>query len=145
MLNLKRAVITLLLLSVSSCSTSIHNKSSLYDVERVIDGDTIVLKGRDNPIRLACINTPEIAKPGQSLDTAEEGAYEAKEALERMLATSGNQVYLESFNYLSYNREVGFIRHSDDPTINLGLELVKQGHAELQSWHRGCNDVNIND
>lgn len=144
MLNIKFTGIALLSLAIASCSTSIPNKSSLYDVERVIDGDTIVLKGRDNPIRLACINTPEIAKYGEPLDTAEEGAYEAKEALERMLATSGNQVYFKSSNYFSYNREVGIILHSSDPLTNLGFELVKQGHAEFQSWHRGCQDINLN-
>lgn len=121
-------------------STALYS-SRLYKVERVIDGDTLVVKGMNNPIRLACINAPEIAKIGHPLNTAEEGAYEAKQALENMLATSANQIYIKSLGYLSYNRLVAHVYHKDDPKANIGVELVKRNYAEIQPWHKGCNNV----
>ncbi len=60
----------------------------LQDVERVIDGDTLVLE-RGEKVRLIGINTPELGHRG---DPDEPGARSARDALERLVQASGRRL-----------------------------------------------------
>ena len=123
----------------STVNSSASSNVKLHKVKRVIDGDTIILDN-DIRVRLACINTPEIASPGQSISTAEEGSYEAKTALEELIKESEREVYVQLLGFTSYNREIGHIFSSNRPHFNLGLELVNTGHADYHSRFEGCEN-----
>ena len=82
-------------------------------VERVIDGDTIIVGGES--VRLLGINSPE---------RGEQGFEEAKEFLEMILL--GKKVELEFGipKYDKYNRALAYV-HRDGANVN--LELVEEG------------------
>ena len=68
-------------------------KSNLYQVVKVIDGDTIVVKidGKDEVIRLIGINTPETVDPRRPVECfGREASDKAKEIL------TGKKVFLEA-------------------------------------------------
>jgi len=67
--------------------------AKLYAVQRVIDGDTIVLND-DIRVRLLSINAPELAKKGKKNSKNEPFALEAKKYLQDLIAQSNNLIYL---------------------------------------------------
>jgi micrococcal nuclease len=85
-------------------------------VERVIDGDTIVIENKTS-VRLLGINCPE---------KGEEYYLEAKEFLEREI--DGKNVRIERSGKDKYFRELGYI-FVDGRNIN--LELVEKGFANV--------------
>ena len=56
-------IIVLLLIFVIGCTSEIENITSLAVVERVVDGDTVVLNNSEK-VRFICVNTPEKNEDG---------------------------------------------------------------------------------
>jgi len=87
-----------------------------FVVERVIDGDTIVV-GNDTHVRLFGINTPE---------KGEKYYNEAKEFLEDLILNE--IIFLESFGKDKYYRELGVLFFEGK---NVNAEIVKNGFANV--------------
>ena len=96
-------------------------------VERVIDGDTIVLQGGEK-VRLCGINTPEIP-PHE-----EPGGIEAKEFVEN-LCPPGTEIGLDvddlcPTDYYGRTLAVVYLK-VDDVWTNLNVKLLHGGYAEV--------------
>jgi endonuclease YncB( thermonuclease family) len=96
-------------------------------VERVIDGDTIVLEGGER-VRLDGINTPEIGR------NEEPGGVEAKDFVENF-CPPGTEVGLD-VNDLGpkdrYGRTIAVVYVKvDNIWVNLNAEILRAGHAEI--------------
>lgn len=96
-------------------------------VERVIDGDTIVLEGGER-VRLDGIDAPEIGRNG------EPDGVEAKEFVEKF-CPSGTEVGLDVDDLKPkdrYGRTIAVVYVKvDNIWINLNAELLRAGHAEV--------------
>jgi hypothetical protein len=84
-------------------------------VERVIDGDTVVVNGTS--VRLLGINCPE---------RGEEFYVEAKEFLEDLVLSEEVKVYFGKDKFDKYKRKLGYV-FLDNKNVN--LELVSEGYA----------------
>lgn len=97
-------------------SVLINNFDSLEKgiIERVVDGDTLVVSGEK--VRLLGINSPEKGEAGYD---------EAKAFLEKF---NGTEVYLEygKEKYDLYKRKLAYVFYSGE---NLNLESVRQGYS----------------
>lgn len=82
-------------------------------VDRVIDGDTLVLQGQ--PVRLWGVNAPERRQPGGAA---------AKAALEAL--TAGQTIYCLWWGDRSWQRLVALCAAGGR---DLGLSLINSGHA----------------
>jgi len=96
-------------------------------VDRVIDGDTIVLQGGEE-VRFCGINTPEIG-PNEEL-----GGVEAKEFVEG-ICPSGTEIGLdvddlEPKDYYDRTLAVVYV-WVDGAWVNLNAELLRGGYAEV--------------
>ncbi len=93
-------------------------------VVRVVDGDTIrvVYKGREEPVRLLTINTPENGEPGFE---------EATEALRRLV--QGRHVLLE-FEKPGVEARDRYRRLLAYVFVNANVEMVRLGHSPF--WTR---------
>jgi len=106
-----------------------------YAVERVVDGDTIIidLDGERTRVRLKSIDTPESVHPNDDLNT-ESGVYVSdivKELLE------GTEVYLEyqPDDYTdTYGRTLAFVYLSDGQTM-VNAYLLEEGYATFESQY----------
>jgi len=98
-------------------------------VERVIDGDTIVLRGGER-VRLTGVDTPELNSDDQD---ERQRAQEAKQFVEELLP-SGETVWLKvdpAREQDRYGRTRAIVYVQDGSTwINLNEELVNRGLAE---------------
>jgi endonuclease YncB( thermonuclease family) len=101
-------------------------RSSREQVERVIDGDTLVLAGGER-VRLAGIDAPELreGKPGRTGPFPEPGAVEAARALKSMV--EGKLVGVERSGTDDYGRTLAAVRLPDG--TDAGAELVRRGLA----------------
>jgi endonuclease YncB( thermonuclease family) len=109
--------------AVNPQRVELNLQQPLYVVERVIDGDTIVVQ-HAGKVRLLGINTPEIAHR----DRAEEPlGKEAHQRLKQLL--DGNKVYLEFDQQRrdKYQRLLAHVRLEDDTNIN--ELLLREGLA----------------
>jgi len=97
------------------------DESEFLDVERIIDGDTIVVNNEDNDthIRLLGINTPE---------KGEKYYNEAKIYLSKLILNKTIKVEYGNEKYDKYQRTLGYV-FLDNKNIN--VELVKNGFANL--------------
>ena len=98
-------------------------------VVRVVDGDTIrvVYKGREEPVRLLTINTPEKGEPGFE---------EATEALGRLVVgdhEEGRDVLLE-FETPGVEARDRYGRLLAYVFVNVNVEMVRLGHSPF--WTR---------
>src|SRR4030067_3084667 len=92
-------------------------------VTRVIDGDTIVIKGNQK-VRLIGVDTPELHHPQKPV---QHFAREAKEFTQKMI--EGKQIKLE-YDWQrkdKYNRVLAYIYLEDGTFLN--LEIIKQGYG----------------
>ena len=95
----------------------------LLRVERVVDGDTVVLEGGDK-VRLIGINTPETVDPRRPVQ------WYGKEASARAKALlSGKRVRMEQDVEKKdrYGRTLGYLRLEDGTFVN--LRMVEEGYA----------------
>lgn len=107
---------------------TITEEKKLYDVVRIIDGDTIVLKinNKDESIRLIGINTPETKDPRKPVECfGYEATKKAKELLENQQVTLTKDPTQNTRD--KYGRLLGYIHTKDGLFFN--LEMVKQGYA----------------
>jgi len=99
--------------------------SGEYDVQRVIDGDTIVLAESDLRLRLQGIDTPETVKKNTPV---EPWGPEASDYTRKFLEASNWRVQLEidGESVDRYGRHLAFLWHNGRL---LNEELVQQGFA----------------
>ncbi len=105
----------------------------LYDVVKVVDGDTltIAIDGTNESVRLIGIDTPETKDPRKPVQCF------GQEATNKMTElVSGKQVMLEadavSGERDRYGRLLRYVRTPDGTFVN--LELVKQGYAHEYTY-----------
>jgi endonuclease YncB( thermonuclease family) len=91
----------------------IEDGFQFVQVERVIDGDTVVVNG--SSIRLLGINTPE---------KGEKYSSEAKEFLEKKVLNK--TIRLDSKGKDRYRRELAYLFNGNE---NINLEIVRNGYA----------------
>ncbi len=115
-----RILIAVLLFLIAS--TQLAHASALRHVERVIDGDTIVLDGGER-VRLIGIDTPEVHHPREPVQCY---GSEASDYLKQRL--EGQDVYLKYQEEKTdkYGRTLAFVYLGKD-LIN--MEMVKAGLA----------------
>jgi len=86
-------------------------------VERVIDGDTIVVEGKS--VRLLGINAPE---------RGEDFYEQAKEFLEMIILNKTVELKFSKEKYDKYNRKLAYLFYKEK---NVNLELVDEGFANF--------------
>ena len=121
---------TVIVSSVSEVSEpELHG---LYDVVRVVDGDTIIVNidGEETKVRFIGVDTPESVHPDKTKNS--ESGKEASEWTAELL--SGQQVYLEyDIDKIDdYGRTLAYVYLSDGKTM-VQEELIKSGMAELMT------------
>lgn len=114
----------LCLLLVSLHISSVSARES-YLVERVIDGDTIVLSNKQT-VRLLGINTPEIAYRGKTSDA---GALAAKEYFKKMLLKRRVHLEHDSERHDRYGRTLAQVFLVSGEHVN--LTMLQRGLATL--------------
>ncbi|MCK9568247.1 thermonuclease family protein [Candidatus Pacearchaeota archaeon] len=87
-----------------------------FTVQRVIDGDTIVV-GNDTHVRLFGINTPE---------KGEKYYDEAKKFIEDLIL--GKTIFIKSFGQDKYYRELGVVFLDDE---NINSKIIENGFANV--------------
>lgn len=107
---------------------STPTQRSLHQVTKVLDGDTIVLKGGER-VRLLGVNAPEIESRHRD---GEPGGMAAKEWLQKKI--QGRNVYLEHDRqkYDHYKRLLAHLYLPNGEHIN--LELVRKGLAVVNLY-----------
>ena len=104
----------------------------LYDVVRVVDGDTIIVDrdGKETRVRFIGVDTPESVNPDESLNT-EQGAIAADYTKELL---TGQQVYLEYDKERTdkYDRVLAYVYLSDGETM-VEEELLNSGMARTMT------------
>ncbi len=103
----------------------------LYNVVRVVDGDTIIvdIDGAETRVRLIGIDTPESVHPDDTLNS--ERGQVASDFTSALL--TGKQVYLEYDEEMTdkYGRTLAYVFLSDKTMIE--AELLKNGMAEVMT------------
>ena len=104
----------------------------LYDVVRVVDGDTIIVNidGEETKVRFIGVDTPESVHPDETKNS--KSGKEAYEWTAELLL--GQQVYLEYDidKTDDYGRTLAYVYLSDGKTM-VQEELIKSGMAELMT------------
>lgn len=104
-----------------------------FPVTRVVDGDTVrvLIEGRDTPVRLIGIDTPETVAPNRPVECA---GPEASVYAEQLM--SGQDVYLEldatQGAYDKYDRILAYVWRDDDLMVNLAM--LNAGLAEEYTY-----------
>ena len=116
--------------------------SELGIVERVIDGDTIVINGTS--VRLLGVNSPEQGEVGYA---------EGKEFLEMIILNKTVELRFGKEKYDKYDRKLAYIFYEEK---NVNLEIVNEGFAnvyilddrkyekELKNAWRNCVEKSVN-
>lgn len=99
-----------------------------YAVEKVYDGDTILLKNGQK-VRFLGVNTPEVA--GRHND-AEQGGEEAKAWLQQLLQHKKVRLEVDVEQQDKYQRTLAHVFTEDKQHVN--LELVRQGLATVNIY-----------
>lgn len=106
-------------------------KEGVYNVDRVVDGDTLLLSNGIR-VRLMGIDTPETVKPGSEVEPfGPEASAFTKEAVARV----GNRVYIrqDCDRFDKYGRNLAFVYLGESDSANvifLNEELVRAGLAK---------------
>ncbi|MBR5709267.1 MAG: thermonuclease family protein [Thermoguttaceae bacterium] len=106
-------------------------KEGVYNVERVIDGDTILLSGGIR-VRLMGIDTPETVKPRSEVEPF---GPEATAFTKQAIAQNGNRVFirLDCDRFDKYGRNLAFVylgESDGEGVVLLNEELVRAGLAK---------------
>ena len=120
----------LILISLTSCDTIIQteNQNNLYEVVRVVDGDTVILNidGQRTRVRLIGIDTPESVAEDKSRNV-KEGKI-ASEYTKNLLENKKVRLEFDDEKEDVYERKLGYV-FLDDEFIN--EKLLKEGMAKL--------------
>ena len=126
----KFLVVLLILISLTSCDTIIQteNQNNLYEVVRVVDGDTVILNidGQKTRVRLIGIDTPESVAEDKSRNV-KEGKI-ASEYTKNLLENKKVRLEFDDEKKDVYERKLGYV-FLDDEFIN--EKLLKEGMAKL--------------
>jgi micrococcal nuclease len=106
----------------------VEKKTELFTVQRVVDGDTIVLEG-GKKVRYIGIDTPETVDPNKSVECFGKEASDKNKAL-----VEGKKVRLEKdvSEVDKYDRLLRYIYLEDGTFVN--LVLVKEGYAHSSTY-----------
>lgn len=112
-----------------------------YEVDRVVDGDTLIvyIDGVRTRVRLIGINTPESVAPEEERNT-EEGVI-ASDYVKTLMEDSDYEVWLEYDNerYDQYDRTLAYVYIDyDGEVVMLERILLEEGYAETVRY--GTND-----
>lgn len=112
-----------------------------YEVERVVDGDTLIvyIDGVRTRVRLIGINTPESVAPEEERNT-EEGVI-ASDFVKELIDNTGYEVWLEYDNERldQYDRTLAYVYIDyDGELVMLERILLEEGLAETVLF--GTND-----
>ena len=112
-----------------------------YEVDRVVDGDTLIvyIDGVRTRVRLIGINTPESVAPEEERNT-EEGVI-ASDYVKTLMDEAGYEVWLEYDNelYDQYDRTLAYVYIDyDGEVVMLERILLEEGLAETVRY--GTND-----
>lgn len=103
------------------------NDENLYDVVRVVDGDTLIvdIDGKDTKVRMIGINTPESVHNDPKKNTYE-GVVASKYVKELL---ENQQVYIEydEERLDQYDRTLAYVYTKDKELVN--LKLIELGYA----------------
>ena len=120
----------LILISLTSCDTIIQteNQNNVYEVVRVVDGDTVILNrdGQRTRVRLIGIDTPESVAEDKSRNV-KEGKI-ASEYTKNLLENKKVRLEFDDEKRDVYERTLGYV-FLDDEFIN--EKLLKEGMAKL--------------
>ena len=120
-------------LSVGVLALSATTENKLYNVLRITDGDTVVLKRGDEVVRvrLLCIDAPEIRQTyGQA----------ARVYLQSKLRESKGEVFMESKGKDRFGRTLGYLQSPTGEILN--LSLVQEGLAFYYPFSNNCDSPN---
>ncbi len=106
-------------------------KEGVYNVDRVVDGDTLLLSNGIR-VRLMGIDTPETVKPGSEVEPV---GPEASALTKEEVARGGNRVYIrqDCDRFDKYGRNLAFVYLGESDSANvifLNEELVRAGLAK---------------
>ncbi|WP_138498714.1 thermonuclease family protein [Nostoc sp. PA-18-2419] len=128
---------TIIILSLMGCDRFIGNSGDV--VERVSDGDTIVLKdsnGKNFTVRFACVDAPEIAhsnKEKQSKVSSDRNQFswgrKAQERVQQLVQQGGDRVTLNITDSDRYGRKIAEIRLKNGTFIQ--QVLLQEGLAKV--------------
>ncbi len=112
-----------------------------YEVDRVVDGDTLIvyIDGVRTRVRLIGINTPESVAQEEERNT-EEGVI-ASDYVKTLMDEAGYEVWLEYDNerYDQYDRTLAYVYIDyDGEVVMLERILLEEGYAEAVVY--GTND-----
>ena len=112
-----------------------------YEVERVVDGDTLIvyIDGVRTRVRLIGINTPESVAQEEERNT-EEGVI-ASDFVKELMDEADYEVWLEYDNeiYDQYDRTLAYVYiDQDGEVVMLERILLEEGYAEAVRY--GTND-----
>lgn len=120
----------LIIVSLSSCDKLIQteNQNNLYEVVRVVDGDTVILNidGKKTRVRLIGIDTPESVAMDESRNVKQ--GKTASEYTKQLLENKKVRLEYDDEKQDVYDRKLGYL-FLDDEFIN--EKLLKEGMAKL--------------
>ena len=104
------------------------SKATAYTVERIVDGDTVVVKidGKNMKVRLVGVDTPETVHPNKPV---ERYGKKASEFLSNLL--KGEKIYIEwkeDEKTDKYGRALLYLWRAPDGLF-VNLEIVRQGYG----------------
>ena len=138
---MRSVAVALAALALTACTddaapaTSSGPAEADAEVEWVVDGDTIdvIIEGREERVRLTCIDTPELAHEASGSRPATDGECYGVEAHEYVAALLpiGTPVRLERDVVArdDYGRLLAYVYRADDG-IFVNYEIVRQGYAQ---------------
>lgn len=107
------------------------NKGNLYQVLRIIDGDTVEIKyeGDRTSVQLIGVNAPETVHPGKPV---ERYGKEATAFLQKLLLDKSVYLEFDGDKKDKYERLLAYVyRDSDDLFVN--LEIIRQGYGQTDA------------
>ncbi|MBN3911044.1 MAG: thermonuclease family protein [Nostoc sp. NMS1] len=128
---------TIIFLGLMGCDRFVNNSGE--PVERVSDGDTLVVKdtdGKNVTVRFACVDAPEIAhsnKEKQSKRTSDRNQFtwgvKAQERVQQLVQQGGNRVTLNITDSDRYKRKIAEVRLQNGTFVQ--QVLLKEGLAKV--------------
>ncbi|MBG1258834.1 thermonuclease family protein [Nostoc commune] len=128
---------TIMILGLMGCDRFISNSGDA--VERVSDGDTIVVKdtnGKNFSVRFACVDAPEIAhtnKEKQSKRTSDRNQFtwgvKAQERVQQLVQQGGDRVTLNITDSDRYGRKIAEVRLKNGTFVQ--QVLLQEGLAKV--------------
>lgn len=115
--------LVLVALVLSLCT--LQAQTTFYVVDRVIDGDTLVL-GTLGTVRLIGVDAPESMDPRKSVQA---DGLEAAAFLKRLIGTNMVRVEFEGPRLDSFKRTLAYVYLGDGTLVN--AEIIRQGYGHV--------------